>query len=58
MRLAPPPVSTHSGAEGFEHAAVAEVVAEHGEELAGARLKDLGEEALADEARRTGRPRW
>ena len=50
MRLAPPPVKTQPAPRASKHAAVTEVVAEHGEEFAGAGLEDLGEEALADEA--------
>lgn len=39
-----------AGAEGFENAAFAEVVAEHGEEFTGAGFENFGEEALTDEA--------
>ncbi len=38
-------------AEGLENSALAEIVAEQVEQLAGAGLEDLGDDALADEAR-------
>ena len=40
-----------AGAQRLEHAALAKVVAQHVKELAGARLENLAEQALADDAR-------
>src|SRR5271170_1666071 len=40
-----------TSAEGFEHAALTQVVAQHVKELAGARLEDVTDQALADNAR-------
>src|SRR5271165_2012564 len=40
-----------AGAEGFEHAALAQIVAQHVEELAGAWLEDFSEQPLPDHTR-------
>ena len=40
-----------AGAESFKHAALPQVVAQHGKEFAGAGFENFGEETLTNEAR-------